>query len=116
MTMDEYAQHVNGFLAEMRAVTEAKNPDYSAGSNDAMAHYHDAAVEVGVTPLQVWLVLLTKHLQAIRRYARTGTVSSEAIRGRFVDVANYAMLGAALVEDLARRDGPDPIPEVTDGD
>lgn len=100
MTHQDYAAHVLAFTEEMRAVTAAKNADYSAGTDDAMDHYHSGAEEAGITPVQVWFVLLTKHYQAIRTFVRTGSVESESIQGRFIDLANYAMLGSALVKDL----------------
>lgn len=102
MTKQDYRDHFEAFVAEMREVTLAKNEDYSAGTADAMNDYKCAAVEVDVTPVQAWLVLMMKHVRAIQRYAKTGNVSSEAIHGRFVDLANYAMLGDALVKDLEK--------------
>lgn len=103
MTHDEYRQHFERFLQEMRVVTRAKNADYSAGTEDAMHDYHAASAETGVTPVQAWMVLMMKHVRAIQRYAKTGSVSSESIHGRFVDLANYAVLGDALVKDLVAR-------------
>ncbi len=104
MTHDSYATHVQAFLAEMDAVTKAKNADYSAGTKDAMDHYHSGAEEAGVTPVQVWFIMLMKHYQAIRRYVREGRLDSEPIHGRMIDMANYAMLGDALVNDLTNRE------------
>src|SRR4051812_29053603 len=100
MTKVEYAGHVSAFLAEMKAVTEAKNADYSAGQEDAMANYYELSAASGVTPVQAWMCLYMKHVTALMRYAKTGSVSSETIHGRFIDMANYAVLGAALVKDL----------------
>jgi hypothetical protein len=103
MTHEEFATHVKEFLIEMRETMAAKNPDYSAGTDDAMNDYHSASSATGVTPLQAWAVLTMKHVHAIQRYVKTGSVSSEAIHGRFVDLANYAVLGDALVKDLAAK-------------
>lgn len=103
MTHEEYADHVLEFTDEMRAVTRAKNADYSAGTNDAMRNYYELAQATGITPVQAWMCLMYKHLTAIKRFVKTGSVSSEAIHGRFIDVANYAMLGDALVYDLTTK-------------
>lgn len=103
MTKDEYQRHVIEFLAEMRAVTEAKNVDYSAGQDDAMANYYELSSASGVTPFQAWMVLMMKHVTAIMRYSKVGSVVSESIHGRMVDLANYAMLGDALIKDLIER-------------
>lgn len=103
MTHADYKSHVAAFLREMGEVTSAKNADYSAGTDDAMANYYELASASGVTPVQAWMCLMMKHVTAVMRYAKTGSVSSEDIHGRFVDLANYAMLGDALVKDLAAR-------------
>lgn len=103
MSGEEYRDHVTAFLAEMKAVTDAKNPDYSAGSSDAMANYYELAAAAGITPVQAWMCLMMKHVTAIMRFAKVGSVTSEPIRGRLIDLANYAMLGAALVEDLKAK-------------
>lgn len=103
MTHAEYADHVKKFTDEMQEVTGAKNADYSAGSDDSMNNYYEVGRFAGVTPFQAWMVLVGKHLTAIMRYAKDGKVSSESIQGRFIDLANYAMLGSALVQDLEKK-------------
>lgn len=103
MTHDDYAKHVREFTDEMRAVTEAKNADYSAGSDDSMNNYYELSAATGVTPVQAWMCLAMKHWTAVMRYAKTGSVSSEVIHGRFIDLANYMMLGAALVKDIEQK-------------
>ncbi len=90
-------------MAEMKGVTDAKNPDYSAGTLDAMANYYELASAAGITPMQAWMCLMMKHVTAIMRFVKVGNVTSEPIRGRFIDLANYAMLGAALADDLEAR-------------
>lgn len=104
MTHEDYAAHVETFIAEMVTTTKAKNADYSAGTDDAMHDYHASAIECDVTPMQAWFMLFMKHVRAVQRYVRTGAVASESIHGRFIDLANYAMLGDALVRDLATKE------------
>lgn len=107
MTMADYERHVGDFLHEMCAVTTAKNQDYSAGQINALASYYELANAAGVTPFQAWTVLMMKHITAIMRYSKVGSVASESIRGRFIDLANYAMMGAALVEDIEAAKMPE---------
>ena len=109
MRHDDYAEHVTDFTDEMKKVTTEKNADYSAGTDDAMCDYHSTANRVGITPVQVWAVLFFKHVHAVERFIKTGMLSSESIHGRFIDIANYGMLGDALVKDIAechREDAP----------
>jgi len=103
MKHSEYADHVKKFTDEMIDTTSKKNPDYSAGTEDAMGNYYEVSNATGVTPVQAWMVLLMKHFTAIMRFTKTGMVSSEAIHGRFIDLANYAMLGDALVKDMIEK-------------
>jgi len=107
MTHEEYAAHVKKFTGEMASVTAAKNPDYSAGTDDAMNDYHSTAERAGITPTQAWFVLLCKHVHAVERYVKTGQLSSETIHSRLIDLANYAMLGDALAKDLTKDGGDD---------
>jgi hypothetical protein len=103
MKHTDYAAHVTRFTDEMRAVTAAKNADYSAGTDDAMQNYYELANASGIKPVQAWMTLMMKHVTAIMRYAKTGSVSSETIHGRFIDLANYALLGDALVTDIEAK-------------
>lgn len=103
MTHPEYAAHVLAFTDEMRAVTAAKNADYSAGTDDAMRNYYELSQASGCTPFQAWMCLFFKHVTAVMRYSKDGKVSSESIHGRMIDIANYAILGDALIKDLAAK-------------
>lgn len=103
MTYEEYQAHVKKFLGEMQYVTAVKNRDYSAGTDDAMNSWYSIAERTNITPIQVWYVLLSKHVQAIERYVKIGQLSSESIHSRLIDLANYAMLGDALVKDLEQK-------------
>lgn len=100
MKHDEYAKHVTLFMAEMRKVTTAKNSDYSAGTDDAMYDYKSTAARLGVTPVQAWATLFMKHVHALEKFVKTGQLASESIHGRLIDIANYCILGDALLTDL----------------
>lgn len=107
ITHEEYANHVHDFTAEMQVVTEMKNTDYSAGAADAMQGFFELSRAVGITPMQAWMCLMMKHVAAITRFVKVGGVVSESIHGRFIDLANYAMLGDALVSDLQQKKDAD---------
>ena len=103
MTHEEYIEGVKIFTNEMKSVTGVKNLDYSAGKDEAMESFYSIANRSGITPIQAWFVLVQKHVQAIERFVKTGKLTSEPIHSRFIDLANYAMLGSALVEDLEKK-------------
>jgi hypothetical protein len=100
MKHSEYAGHTRAFTQEMLDITDAKNADYTAGTDEAMAGFYELGEFAGVSPLQAYLVLLGKHVQAVRRFAKVGNVKSESLHGRFTDISVYGMLGDALVMDM----------------
>lgn len=98
MNNPELKTFTEQFTQEMRDLLEAKGSDYSR-SNDRLSNFKRIANLLDLPPLVIWNVYAQKHKDAIDTFCRTGTVSSEAIRGRFLDLANYCLLGAALVDE-----------------
>lgn len=103
MKMADFDEHAGRFMSQMADIMAAKNPDYSTEADDAMSNYYEIARIAGVSPQQAWLVLFSKHLTAIMTWAQGRDLKSETIEHRFIDAANYAVLGAALAKDLATR-------------
>ena len=48
---------------------------------------------------KVWAVFTEKHIGAIRKYVKDGSVESEPIDGRINDIINYMVLLAAIIDD-----------------
>jgi len=104
MTIAEFEKFRAEFDAECARTLCQKGHDY-AGDEERFLNFIEDAKSLGLTPLQVWAVHWHKHVRAILTYVRTGQVSSEGIRGRFVDERNYTDLGIGLIEDaMAWRD------------
>jgi hypothetical protein len=79
-----------------------------AGSDDRLANFKRGAALTGATPLQVCLIYLAKHFDAVTTYVRDEAsgverVRSEPIEGRLDDLLNYCILMKALVREA--RDG-----------
>lgn len=105
MIHDDYKMHVAKFTNEMVEVTQKKNHDYSVRDDDAMDNFKLVGEMLGISPRLVWSVLWMKHVTAvINHMAKDKTLKDETIHGRFIDLANYAMLGDALDKDLANAD------------
>lgn len=100
MTLKQFAEFATKFREDMKAITDVKNVDYSLG-DDAMSNFVELGRLIGIRPEQVFAVFMMKHVTAVMRWVAAGRVESEGLRGRFLDVANYAILGAALAETLA---------------
>lgn len=98
MTNARFREFTQQFLKDMDEILVKKGADYSIRS-DRMAHFKEIATQTGSTPFQVWYTYFAKHLFAIQTFLREGDVASEPIYTRFLDLANYALLGAALHYD-----------------
>jgi len=100
MTHADLEDFAGDFISEASTILFSKNEDY-AKETDALDNFKSEAKELGVSPRVLWSVYFHKHISAIKRWARDGKVSSEEIRGRFLDVMNYCILGCALATEEA---------------
>lgn len=107
MTVKDQFSHVQNFFADGLKIIADKGRDY-APENIAMIDVFYAAAEMGIRPQQVLWIYVRKHLTALRAWMQHGSVHSEAVHSRLLDVANYmAMIdfvnqhSAAIVEKLA---------------
>ncbi len=98
MSDDQFRDFLEQFQEDMNSLLRTKGTDYTVTS-DRLDNFKRVAEAVGVTPMQIWAVYFTKHVIAACNFARTGKLESEPIRSRFLDIANYAVLGAALAEE-----------------
>lgn len=85
-------------IAETAVKTnEQKGKDYAPGS-DILENFYRVADVTGVSPLTVWGVYVTKHVEAVRAFVMTGKLESEPIDSRIVDIVVYAALGYYIGE------------------
>ena len=102
MNSAELEVFTNGFVDDMIAILKDKGPAYSGATNgqrDRLANFKRTAERLHMSPLLVWAVFVLKHFDSVCTYATDGVETTESIRGRFLDISNYALLGAALVEE-----------------
>lgn len=103
MNKTEFLQILTSGHDRMVGLTRSKGEEYSS-SDDQLGNFRRLAEQTGLTMPQVWLVLFTKHLDAIRTWIKdeaTGTKRerSEPIEGRIEDAILYLYLLRAIVED-----------------
>lgn len=77
---------------------EQKAKDYSAEGN-VFSHFESEAAKLNMTPQQILMVYLEKHLKAISRFCLTGEQDSQGIRERIKDARIYL----ALLEAMPRK-------------
>lgn len=100
MTKNEFIELLNRRHLALLALTGSKGEEYS-NSADQLANFKRQAADLGLTPEQVNVVFLNKHLDAIKSYVRTGRTLSEDIMGRIDDAILYLMLLSAIIEERA---------------
>ena len=102
MTHESFKEYVAKFFNEVIDEIKRKNADYASGSANAFAAFDEAASVLGLSREQVWAVFYMKHVQALVRYIKTGELMSEDIENRITDLAAYAAILSALVDDSKR--------------
>lgn len=109
MNQADFQKHVNLMMDKMLELLSCKGDDYAMGE-DRLSNFKEIARMCGVTPIQVWAVYCGKHFSALMNYASKGRLESEPVEMRFVDLANYAVLGAAIARECGDFDSPEPVP------
>lgn len=94
----------NFFQSECMDILEKKGKDYNP-NGVAFDEIYSEASALGLRPEQYLCVLMSKHWGAIKTYCGTGNLTSEPIRERLKDLANYCAIMAIILEDLDERKG-----------
>lgn len=103
MKHGDFESFASKFVKGMENLLVAKGGDYSTDT-DRLSNFKEQAKLLGVPARVIWAVYCHKHIDAVDRWVREGKLTSETIRSRFLDLANYALLGAALAEDFNSED------------
>lgn len=98
MTRDEFLAMLDGDYKAIVEINRTKGHDY-AGADDALSNFKRHAVELGMTPEQIWAVYASKHWDSVLTYVREGDVKSEPIDGRLHDLILYAFLLLGLIRE-----------------
>ncbi len=97
MNRKEFDEFIQNFITEQSNLMKTKGKDY-AGDADVLTNFKRIADNIGLSPLEAWYVYASKHWDAITTFVKTTKVTSESIRGRFIDMSNYLLLGMAIIE------------------
>lgn len=103
MNRDQLNKIVLQTQAEMDRLLNVKGGEY-ANSLDVLANFKRGAELVGLQPLQVLFVYLSKHYDGVASYVRKTAagkqpVLSEPIEGRLDDIIVYCTLAKALISE-----------------
>jgi hypothetical protein len=97
MNIKERNKRLADFFVECAAILEKKGGDYNP-DGVAFSEIKKEAEDLGLRPEQVMLVLAGKHWGAIKTYVKTQKLTTEPIRERLKDLANYMALMAVMLE------------------
>lgn len=99
MTVQERNDRLKAFFVQdCMEILEKKGKDYNP-NGVAFDEIYAEASALGLRPEQYMCVLMSKHWGAIKKFASTGNLTSEPIKERLKDLANYCALMAVMMED-----------------
>jgi len=75
----------------------SKGKDYA--TDDVLSNFKNTAVKYGVTPKQALMILMDKHLIAIQKWVRGGTLKGEPVEDKILDTINYLGMLLCLIKE-----------------
>lgn len=108
MNQQHFSALVDETFQTARQLLVVKGGEY-AGSDDRLANFKRGAGLTGATPLQVALIYLSKHYDAVSTFVKddaagTSRPRSESVEGRLDDLLNYCILLKGLIREQAESD------------
>jgi hypothetical protein len=99
MNIEKFNELNKEMMKNCYTLLNQKGHDYTNGEQDALYNFKLVATRTGLTPLQVWSVYFTKHIDAIYTYLKKGELKSEPIDSRIQDAINYLLLLNGLIKE-----------------
>lgn len=117
MNQQQFTTLVDETFQTARQLLVVKGGEY-ADSDDRLANFKRGARLTGATPLQVALIYLAKHYDAVSTFVKDDASGvqrprSESIEGRLDDLINYCILLKGLIGEKAES-GSEKTPKYTD--
>lgn len=103
MTHPEFQDFQETLLDKVVSICQTKGIEYVNSEADRLANFKRLSAALGISPLVVAWIYLTKHLDAIASFVRTGKVYSEPLEGRIIDAIAYLTLIAALTAEATEE-------------
>jgi hypothetical protein len=99
MNHQNFKSVIDQTFETMHKLTESKGVEY-ANSDDQLANFKRLSEELDLSPEAVNLVFLTKHIDSIKNFVRSGGQSeSEPIFGRIDDAILYLILLKSIITE-----------------
>ena len=99
MTFDEFDIYQADLLKQVIEMRNTKGKEY-ANSTSRFANFDRLSERLGLSNTHIAWVYITKHLDSIESYIRTGgAFSTESIQGRIVDAITYLTLIGGMIKE-----------------
>ncbi len=110
MLPEDFANMIIEFKDKEDNIMEWKKGEYSTRT-DRLQNFKEVGAFMGITPREVALLYMMKHIQSIAVAIKTGrydwaweTEDGEAIKQRIADARNYLLLLAACLQEENKED------------
>jgi DNA adenine methylase len=102
-TKESFIELIEDEFTKILELTRSKGEEYSR-SDDQLANFKRNAVDLGLTPEQVWSVYFNKHIDSIKSYVgqlskTNNPAMSEPIESRVSDAILYLLLFKAMLNE-----------------
>jgi len=108
MNAEDFSEYARGIFEREQEILANKQHGYTHGNADVLIAFKTIAEAAGVTPLQVCVVFLAKHLSALTSAIESGEITKEwyaetggdeGLVERMLDARNYLLFLGALIEE-----------------
>jgi hypothetical protein len=107
MTEERRIRITEDLFEEILSLSKAKAADY-ASNDETLRNFLEGAKTSGLTPIEYWRVLFSKHAQSIQLAIEKNPIlpstETEPLEGRIHDAIIYLILLLCLMEDPGARD------------
>lgn len=104
-TREEYFVFHDDCCTRMKAITKAKNADYTAGADNPFSNFEGVAIEDIATTEQGFLTRMYDKFKRVSSFWKLGVlqVKEESVEDTLLDLANYCILMAGYIRSKRRQ-------------
>lgn len=100
MNKKQYEEMRTKFIEDTFKLSDSKRIEYTEGNHNdnVLWNFDSISSNLGIAPIEVLSVYLSKHISSLFSYFKTRKTYSEPIEGRVQDIINYLILMVAMIE------------------
>lgn len=100
MNKKQYEKMREAFISDTFRLSDNKRIEYTEGNqnDNVLWNFDNISNNLGIKPIEVLSVYLSKHISSLFSYFKTKKTYSEPIEERIKDIINYLLLMVAMIE------------------